>query len=70
MQAPAGNDDLDLCDLNREQRRIHLLGAEHALGFHRFSMPCPPECPLEEITHSEARNRAALLLRGKTPSGT
>jgi len=69
MQTPVGNGDLDFGDLNREQLRLHLLGAEHALGVHRFSVPCPPECPLEEITHTEARNRAALLLRRKTPSG-
>jgi hypothetical protein len=70
LQEPMVDGDLDFCDLNREQLRIHLLGCEHALGVHRFSMPCPPECPLEEITHDEARNRAALLLRGKIPSGT
>jgi hypothetical protein len=63
------DDDLDTRDLNQGTLRIHLLGVEHALGIHGFSMPCPPDCPLEEITHSEARNRAALILRGKTPSG-
>ncbi len=53
-------------ELNRETLRIHLLGVEHAVGIHGFSMPCPPECPRREITHGEARDCAAAILREKS----
>jgi len=56
-------------DLNRETLRIHLLGVEHGLGIHAFSMPCPTECPRKEITLGEARDLAGHLLRGKPTLG-
>ncbi len=70
MQTSVVDDDLDFRELNQQTLRIHLLGVEHSMGIDSHSMPCPPECPRREITHVEARDRAALLLRERGPASS
>ena len=60
---PILDDALEFRELNRQTRRIHVLGVEHSMGIHAYSLPCMPECPREEITHSQARDRAGLFLQ-------